>query len=691
MQKTNTNIEYSRSLPSWGDFTECDNESEDKKFDNENESNGYPRWCLHKSVKRLCDVLNNKYAKENERCLCFPSYGVAKRCREFVRERADVAPKVRILQLATSKPNNVEEKKWKCEYKIAIVFVSAELFPLVRKYWRLTGEIVSPRLAEYVLNELFIAERSSFSTFQSKKDQVPAKRSQLNFTLANRAIQNIRKKLVAHSLDTQDEFDEGNYHFQNEDSVEPTFLDTVRSNDSNNQQQISQIDEDLIRFGLSRFDDASDNDSDEDRFQSAFGNESESEEDDQFVSLVPAEPIEIDISNTPIDSPLPDNSNNASATFLGPGHLNHNTDIEIDYNEDVFIFPTGMASLYTAQRYLLEYDLMKMSRLRFQSDNDLTNGNNYKRMVLLGELTQDNTDMMKEFNETIVINNKKGMSETLDDLEVLLNSGEQILGLFTEIPTNPHIGLIDLERLKDLSNLFVFPIIFDITAGSGVLNCNVLKYGDILCTSLLTRFTNIEVNGGAMIISKKRTPKMHEFFLDKMNEELTESQLASSTPQPYSRNLLNTTGTTIWVEDVILLDKGSSRWHDRNIKINYTTEYLIQKVLKSHQGTLFKNILYLNDIHWKENGYYDMIKYSREDCGYGGIFTLEFNDETTIEKFYNALENIYKGTPLLGGNEVTMVTAFKNKTCDEYFMRVCVGLENIKTLTRVFQTAISKC
>lgn len=686
-------VEYSTPLPTWKDYIKHEEENESVIFDNEDESNGYPRRCLHKSVKRLCDVLNNKYAKEHERCLCFPSYGVAKRCREFIQERAEVTPKVRILQLATSKPHSTEEMKWKCEFKIAVVFVSETLFPLVRKYWRLSGEIVSPRLAEYVLNELFIAERSSFSTFPAKKSQTLAKRSQMNFTLATRAIQNIRKRLVAHSLDTQDEYEEGNYHFQNEDSVEPTFLDTVRSNDSNSQQQMSQIDEDLIRNGLSGFDDSYNSESDEDNFQAAFGNETDSEEDDQFVSLVPAEPIEMEVSNTPIDSPLPDNSNNASATFLGPGQWNNsNNDIqsEIDANDDVFIFPTGMASIYTAQRYLLEYDLMRMSRLRFQTENELSNGNNYKRMVLLGELTKDNADMMKEFNETIIINNKKGMSETLDDLEILLNSGEQILGLFTEIPSNPQIGLIDLERLKHLSDLFVFPIIYDITAGSGILNCNILKYGDILCTSLLTRFTNIEVSGGAMIISKKRSPRMHDFFLDKMNEELTETQLSSGTPQPYLRNLISTTGTTLWVEDMILLDKGSSRWHDRNIKINYTTEYLIKKVLASHEGTLFKSILYLNDNKWKDNGYYDMIKYSREDCGYGGIFTLEFHDESVAKKFYDALENVHKGTPLIGGNEVTMVTAFRTDT-PQYFIRFCIGLENIKTLTRIFQTAINKC
>ena len=102
----------------------------------------HPRVLLNASVKRLCDVLKDKYAKENETCLCFPSYAVAKRCREYITIKASLLdeettrpPKVRILQLATSKPMDDNERCWKRECKIAVVFVKDTYRPLLREYW----------------------------------------------------------------------------------------------------------------------------------------------------------------------------------------------------------------------------------------------------------------------------------------------------------------------------------------------------------------------------------------------------------------------------------------------------------------------------------------------------------------------------------------------------------------------------
>ena len=686
-------LEYSRPLPTWEDVLRYEKTSASAVFDNDEDLNGYPRWCLHSSVKRLCDVLGNKYSKENEKCLCFPSYGVAKRCREYIKKKEGLNTKVRILQLATSKPLNSEEMKSKCEFKIAVVFVTKNLFHHVRQYWKLTGEIVSPRLADYILNELFIAERSSFATIsngKNKDQQMQNKKSQINFTLANRALACVRKRLVTNVIDANDELGEDNYHFQNDDDddMEPTFLDTVRSNDNVNVNNHTRIDDQLLRNGF-EFSDSEDEDTI--NHNNPFGDSTDSEEDDAFVSLVPPEPIAIDISDTPIDSPLPDSSNNASATFIDPSAAtiaNDNIPNDIDPEDEVFIFPSGIASIFTAQRVLQEYDLLRVNRIRYQTESSNGTGTQ-KRIVLLGDICPDIVKMFQEFNDVIIINNQKGAFSTLNDLEVLLNSGEQILSVFLAIPTNPCLELTNLQRLKELSDLFVFPIIFDISMGSGVLNYNILKYGDIICMSLLTRFTNIEVMAGAMIVSKKRSPKFHEFFLSRMNEELLESQLQNTSQQTYSQNQFISPGATFWVEDAVLLDRGSCKWHDRNIKINYTAEYLVKRVLRQHEGKVFKRVLYLNDEAWQENNYYNMVKYSREDCGYGGIIAIEFEKESQLAKFYDSIEHIYKGTPVLGGNDITTVAAFREHN-GRHLLRVCVGLENIKILTKVFQSALSK-
>lgn len=112
---------------------------------------GYPRFFVHKSIKKLCEVLCAKYSMENETCLCFPSYRIANRCREFIKVKTGLSTKVRILQLCTPKPVNQEERLWRRECKITVVFVDEEIFPIMKQYWQHSGEIVSSRMAEYIL------------------------------------------------------------------------------------------------------------------------------------------------------------------------------------------------------------------------------------------------------------------------------------------------------------------------------------------------------------------------------------------------------------------------------------------------------------------------------------------------------------------------------------------------------------
>ncbi|KAG7697928.1 hypothetical protein KL951_002502 [Ogataea haglerorum] len=116
---------------------------------------GYPRFFVHNKVKELSRLLELNYAKENEKSMIFPSYQVAKRCREFIRAKS-LLPNcpVRILQLSTEAPKTDEEKSYKVEAQIAVVFFPGSEFSLAKAYWQHSGEGVSSRLGEYVLNEM---------------------------------------------------------------------------------------------------------------------------------------------------------------------------------------------------------------------------------------------------------------------------------------------------------------------------------------------------------------------------------------------------------------------------------------------------------------------------------------------------------------------------------------------------------
>ena len=92
-------------------------------------------------------------------------------------------------------------------------------------------------------------------------------------------------------------------------------------------------------------------------------------------------------------------------------------------------------------------------------------------------------------------------NDTIDDLERLLKEGTPerpaILALVTDFPGNPHLLSADLPRLRELADLYHFPIIVDETVGFH-LNVQVLPFVDVVVSSLTKTFSGFaNVLGGA--------------------------------------------------------------------------------------------------------------------------------------------------------------------------------------------------
>lgn len=137
------------TLPTWQlvlDFLERD-ESVLQKM-----PMGYPRFQIHPSIKKLCAYLEGLYAKEGEVAFVFPTYNVAKRCCDFVVEKSEIIPNVRVLQLAAVSP------KGECE--MDVVFLPESEFALAKTYWEYSGQGISSRFAEYVLYHCEIKQRA---------------------------------------------------------------------------------------------------------------------------------------------------------------------------------------------------------------------------------------------------------------------------------------------------------------------------------------------------------------------------------------------------------------------------------------------------------------------------------------------------------------------------------------------------
>lgn len=89
-----------------------------------------------------------------------------------------------------------------------------------------------------------------------------------------------------------------------------------------------------------------------------------------------------------------------------------------------------------------------------------------------------------------------GSSQDLDELEQLLESGEKVLSLFCEFPSNPLLGTPDLKRIRQMADKYDFAVVVDETIGN-FINIAVLDCVDIVVSSLTKIFSGASnVMGG---------------------------------------------------------------------------------------------------------------------------------------------------------------------------------------------------
>lgn len=659
----NTRHAVSVCLPTWEATVGYE---EGEKWVVDKMTTGYPRFFIHKSIQKLCRVLKEKYAKEDETCLIFPSYEVAKRCREFckVKSEGTLRNKIRILQLSTSKPASKEEEAWKRECKIAVVFAEHSLFPLMKQYWQHTGEIISSRLAEYVLDELFEIESKDGNLVQKQGEEFVEKRfgRSLDFSYADAAKTLIKRRIAKKVVDVDEE-------------VEPYNLGGNNgANDDNpgNTNNNAAIDignrDDVQNHSQSQFLDGDDNDDDDEPNILV-----DADEMNQH-STIPAEPIDqvefeqINISPPSLPNSIPDSPADPVESSVS---------IHLNPERDVFLFPSGMASIFTAHRLLLELDAKRVRRNGVNNNEPIGYGGAYKKTVMFGFPYTDTLSILRKFNHTHFLG--QGGSQAMDQLKEILHSGEQILAVFIESPSNPLLKMGDLTELKKLADIYGFYIVIDETVG-GFVNVDVLPYADIVCSSLTKIFSgDSNVMAGSIVLNPKSslydfaTTMLH--LSDKWYEDL------------------------LWCEDAICLERNSRDFISRSVIVNENTEFLLNEVILPAEGDgkLFKKVFYPKYTDEETRINYDNVRAKTEGSGYGGLFSVTFHDIGEAKIFFNSLE-LCKG-PSLGTNftlacPYTVLAHYQEmKEVEKYgledtLVRVSVGLESKDHLKKVFQHAI---
>ena len=273
--------------------------------------------------------------------------------------------------------------------------------------------------------------------------------------------------------------------------------------------------------------------------------------------------------------------------------------------EDVFLFPSGMAAIAAVHRVLMERSPEGRSlQLEFPYVDALK--------------VQENLGAGAEF--------LSGRGKSLpQDLPALLER-ETLAGVYTEVPSNPMLRTADLEALASLLRESDVPLLVDDTVAS-VGNVDVFRFADVATTSLTKIYSGVgDVMAGAVIL--RSDSAFREIFREALSRE----------PE-------NALGR----EDAVVLRRNSLDFDHRLAETNANGERLAA-LLKAHPAVA--RVWYPKDS--ETAAAYEALR--RTDGGYGGLMSFEMRGgEAAARRFYDRLR-CCKGPSL--GTDFTLVCPY---------------------------------
>ncbi|KAF9955180.1 hypothetical protein BGZ72_003952 [Mortierella alpina] len=323
--------------------------------------------------------------------------------------------------------------------------------------------------------------------------------------------------------------------------------------------------------------------------------------------------------------------------------------------EDVYLYPTGMAAIFNAHRIALTLFPTRKS-------------------ICFGFPYTDSLKVLQKFGPGCYFYGR-GEDEDIDQLEkeVLertlgenVAEEDKILAVFCEFPSNPLLKSSNLVRLGQLADMYGFMIIVDETLGNFV-NVRILEYADIVVSSLSKIFSgDSNVMGGSLVLNPQR-----QFY----------AGLKASLGREYE--------DLMWVEDAIFMERNSRTFQKRIARVDDNTEALCE-YLRSHPKV--KEVFYPKYVTTA-----NYLTHKVEGAGYGGLFSVLFWADHGAEQFFDALP-FYKG-PSLGTNftlacPYTILAHYFELDWAAQFgiernlIRVAVGLEDRDVLLQGFKEAL---
>lgn len=634
------------SLPRWQDIVDY----EEGRLTNTMQT-GYPRFFIHHSIQELSRVLLDKFAKPNEDCVLFGTPQHASQCRDFMRAMEQRthpdAPQmpVRIVRfsiLAQSSPDDAKAMPDPSDMTIRlyIVLFDRAHFGFAKQFWQHTGVGISSRVADQCLR--IMAHNKSLLT-PDPCAQPPGRRGSTSFGAPARG----------------GGFGRSRYQSRDAAAETPQAPPPLADPDEGMTYEHSVFIEE--RFGRNL------------PFALA-----------QDAKVALRRRIAGTLVHSLADEPV---ERSVSARSVA-GVCEH----------DVYLFPSGMSSIYHAHQSLMLEQYMEergeritketcQAALRTMPDPSFVGPHQVVgKSVCFGFPYTDTLKVLQKWGPGCHFFGR-GTDDDLDALEALLASqeaGPRIHALFCEFPSNPLLRSANLPRIRQLADKYDFCVVIDETVGNFV-NVEVLPYADMVVSSLTKVFSgDCNVMAGSLVLNpqSRHAPALRAILAANYQD-------------------------TLWMEDAIFLERNSRDFVARIAHIDHNAEAVADFMYAQSQAggksdSVVKCAYYpkfMTREHYetcRRQQPYDAS--GAKQGGFGGLLSIEFTTQRAAQVFYDALQ-CAKG-PSLGTNctlacPYTLLAHYAEldwaaeMDVSDKLVRVSIGLEDTGVLLNAFEAALN--
>ena len=327
---------------------------------------------------------------------------------------------------------------------------------------------------------------------------------------------------------------------------------------------------------------------------------------------------------------------------------------------DVYLFQTGMSSIYWVHQYLLS---------KFNAPS-----------VLFGFAFHSTIHILEDYGpgyEFLGLGTDEEIDKLEQHLSALSQQGKTLQAIWAEFPSNPLLVTPNLFRLRELADNYGTLLIIDDTIGS-FCSVDVLGVADIVVSSLTKTFSGYaDVMSASAVLnpSSKRYTELKELFNAK-----------------YSNNF--------FAGDAETLEQNSRTYLERSTVVNNNAEAVVN-YLQSKAADPNSRVtkVFYPTVSSSLKNYTPFMRKPTADFkpGYGSLLSVEFDTLEATRTFYDNF-HVHQGPHF--GAHLTLTMGYTigiyGTTLDwaaKYGLkieqvRIGVGLEDTQELLKVVQTAV---